>query len=56
MYFKLLFRSLHQNDNVFIPPEPTSCSLPTPALTDAVPLEQRVEAVKNFFSRGIVCN
>lgn len=30
--------------------------MPTPALSDAVPLEERLEAVKNCFSKGKVCN
>lgn len=36
--------------------EPTSCSMPTPAFIDAVPLEERLEAVQNFFSKGIICH
>ncbi|KAK8400534.1 hypothetical protein O3P69_003295 [Scylla paramamosain] len=35
--------------------EPTSCSLPTPDLTDAVSVEERVAAVKSFLSREEQC-
>ncbi|XP_045135227.1 DNA polymerase theta-like [Portunus trituberculatus] len=35
--------------------EPTSCSLPTPDLADAVPVEERVATVKSFLSRKRQC-